>query len=498
MEKYEYKVIFNDAGIEIRESEKNTWKPLLRQCMICSGLWCLYLMQGLYLGAPTVIVAQIRKEANDTDAVTDEMSSWLSSMPVMSSLPPMFILPWLCHVIGRKYTYSIVGLLTIIGYIIFYCSTDLYQVLISQIFFGANTAATNTFMPILISEYTSPKYRGIFLTFKSASVFWGIWISNAIGTFFYWKNIAFIAFVCPFYMLTVFAWPESPYWLAMKGRYAECAKSHRWLKGVNKNSEKELAHLITFHKKSKNVTSTDNEDAAFSCFSAAWSTISSRPFYKPALTCVLLFAQYQFSGKFVISIYAIEVLKNLTQDESAAYKMMLILDGITVFSMYVGCFLSRYFKRRTLMLLFAGTGILFLYIISLYLFLISLSIIRENHIVTILLLTIFSIAFGCGPMILVTSIYGEIVPSRYQNPIMTMTCLYNISVLSILLKLAPFMFKTLKMHGSFLFFAISSTAVIILTYIHLPETKDKTVLEIEEYFSGDKTAEQSVTLLQRN
>ncbi|XP_072949729.1 facilitated trehalose transporter Tret1-like isoform X2 [Epargyreus clarus] len=425
------------------------------------------------------------------------LPGYVTSMQVLSSMPIGLILPWLFHKIGRKYTYFIMCLFIFIGYVLFYTSTNVYHVLISQAFLGVSTAASNTFMPVMIAEYTTPKYRGIFLTFKNASTFWGIWISNAIGTYYYWKNIAIVSFVCSVYMLTVLAWPESPTWLAMKGRYTESAKSHRWLKGVNKNSEKELAYLIRLQKKTKTIPLSSNT-LNMSCFHTVWTTVTSRHFYKPAVICLLLVSQYQFTGKLIISIYAIEVLKSLTQNESVAYKAMLILDGVTVFSMYMGCIISRYFKRRTIMLIFTSSGISLLYIISLYLYLVALSIIQESHILIILLLTGFSIAIGCGPVILASTIYGEIVPSRYLTSITTLNGFNGTILMSVLLKLSPFMFKTLKMHGSFLLFAISSTVILIILYIILPETKDKTVQEIEEYFSEkQKPLENSQTLLKR-
>ncbi|XP_072949730.1 facilitated trehalose transporter Tret1-like [Epargyreus clarus] len=311
-----------------------------------------------------------------------------------------------------------------------------------------------------------------------------MWISNAIGTYFYWKNIAIVSFVCSVYTLSAFAWPESPHWLAMKGRYMECSNSYRWLRGSTEDSEKELANLISFHKQSRiSQVANISDTSIMSYFHTMWSTITSRQFYKPGSLCLLLFAQYPFTGKLVISIYAIEVLKSLTQNESVAYKAMLILDGVTVFSMYMGCILSRYFKRRTLLLLFSCIGILLLYVMSLYTYLVTLSIVQENHVLIILLLSCFSIATGCGPMILASSIYGELIPSRYHTSISTINGISVVIILSSILKCSPLMFKTFKMHGMFLFFAICSTVIVSILYIYLPETKDKTVQEMEQYFS---------------
>ncbi|XP_045765832.1 uncharacterized protein LOC123867696 [Maniola jurtina] len=48
-----------------------------RQFFSCSNVVLNFFISGLYMGATTVIVPQLRKEANSTDVVTPEMASWL-------------------------------------------------------------------------------------------------------------------------------------------------------------------------------------------------------------------------------------------------------------------------------------------------------------------------------------------------------------------------------------------------------------------------------------
>ncbi|XP_068633563.1 facilitated trehalose transporter Tret1-2 homolog [Battus philenor] len=46
------------------------------------------------------------------------------------------------------------------------------------------------------------------------------------------------------YNFTSFFWPESPQWLASKGRFDECKTAFRWLNGIDEDSETELKNLI--------------------------------------------------------------------------------------------------------------------------------------------------------------------------------------------------------------------------------------------------------------
>ena len=407
-----------------------------------------------------------------------------------SGLPWVIILPTLVALVGRKIAHSVVCVFSFIGFVIFYNSKDVYTILISEVFQGAVTASYLTISLAIITEYSSSKYRGLFLTIKSATFFWGVLSANIIGTFFHWRNIALFGLVCSLYSLvTLFFWPESPLWLATKGRFDECAKAHRWLKGSNTISEKELEKLIADHQNDRRKISVRNK------VMQSIKVFGKKEFYKPVLFSILLMALYLFSGKLVCTVYALEILKKITNNESTSYAGMLILDAVTVTTMYVGCALSRAFKRRSLLLTSTSIAIAFLLTLSLYLYLVKLSVIPENKYVSIPLLICYSIAISCGPMILSTSICGELISLECRSLSMVAIALSFKIMYGTFLKVIPYGFKGFGMHGTFLLFALSSSVCLVLIYFFLPETKDKSLQEISDNIKGLKPVEEAKELL---
>lgn len=346
---------------------------------------------------------------------------------------------------------------------------------------GTLMGSAFTISVMVMSEYTSPNYRGVFFTLKTATMFWGIWVSNAIGTFYHWKIIGIVLLVCSFCnLLSIFCY-ESPYWLAIKGHYEQCAKVHRWLKGTDEVSEAELKKLILSQQEHLNNLSKGNKPIAMKTHYIKWFTIiKNKVFYKPIAFLVLLLLLYYATGKMACTVYAIDIIKKITSSEQMAYKGMLILDGVTVVGMYLGCALTKIVTRRKQLLGFSCMGVVFLGILTIYLYVIKYKPTLENHYVSLFLLTGFSISISCGPMILVPSCSAELSPLTNRGVFLCLISFVNLTFFGATLKFTPFIFIKCGTPGSFLLFTLSSSVFILILCKYLPETKDRTIQEIEE------------------
>ncbi|XP_063835947.1 facilitated trehalose transporter Tret1-2 homolog [Ostrinia nubilalis] len=415
----------------------------------------------------------MRREANSTEAVSPEMSSWISSAFGYASIPGVFLLAYLTTRIGRKRTFNLVSINMLVVATSYYLSSTPMHIIITEILQGIPHACSVSTSIIALVEYTSPENRGLMLTIKSATIFWGIWAANTVGTLTNWRYICVLSYMNAAYALSSFFWPESPLWLASKGRFEECKESHRWLKGRGDAAEKELEKIIR--------TQMENVKKPWS-FRNMFLFLTLREFYKPIILSSIMMVMYHLSGKHVFTMYAIDILKKITNSETAAYNGMLILDGVSVFCMYIGCVLSKFLRRRTLLFVFGPLAALFLFLMSLYLYLVKLSIVNENKYVSIMLLIGFSTAIGLGPIILATSLYGELIPANYKGQAVTIISLIFVLIQSTVLKTSPYGFVAIGTHGMFMFYGISVTVCLCVLYKYLPETKDKTLQEIEDHF----------------
>ncbi|KAI8420832.1 hypothetical protein MSG28_008033 [Choristoneura fumiferana] len=480
------------------------------QLFIATSVWVNFFTFGLWLGSPTVVIPQLRREANTTAVVSDEMESWLThdynnfdlnristaSVVGYAGLPWAVIFPLCMRRYGRKFPFIFASACALTSFIVYCSSSTAIQILAAEIIEGVIFASNSTVSMLVITEYTSPRHRGLFLTLKAASMNIAICIANAIGTFFHWKKIPILGTVCAVYSFSAIFWPESPYWLASKGRFAECMASHRWLKGTGDEAEKELKDLIQAQIEYQESHTNQHVLLKSILFKRFFKYITNKKFYKPTLLSMLMVSVYFSSGKMVCIVYANQMIKKISNSETAAYVGMLILDVITIFAMYFGCFLSKILNRRTLLLNASILAALFLYALSFYLYLIKLSVIKENVIMSLILLVFFSVSVTCGPLIMCGSVYAELIPLRFKTLSIIITVLSAGIVHSTILKISPFIFKTCDMHGTFLFFGISFSICIYLFYAFLPETKDKTLQEIENCFKDNSEKGQELVVAQ--
>lgn len=79
---------------------------------------------------------------------------------------------------------------------------------------------------------------------------------------------------------------------------------------------------------------------------------------------------------------------------------------------------------------------------------------------------------------------GELYPLKVRGIMGGMTtCMAHIFVFSVV-KMYPYLILLLDKHGAFVLYGVISLAATVFFYFFLPETKGKTLQEIEDYFSG--------------
>jgi len=341
---------------------------------------------------------------------------------------------------------------------------------------GVGVGSVLNIAPVYISEISPPSLRGALVGTNQLSLNIGIVLAFALGLFLPWRALAVCALV-PLTGLLAAALivPESPRWLVSAGRSEEAAAALRVLRGrEDVGSElRSLQNSLAELEKEPQPTLTD--------------FYSRRSLSRPlsVVLCFMFFQQASGINAVFFNVAPIFAAAGITNANLAA----LIVMAPQILVSAVTCIFIDSAGRRP-MLLWA-TSLMSLASASLALALGSSA--RGINVVEIACLCLFVSAFcvGLGPVPWV--LMGELFPPRGRGVASSMaTALSNLCAFIVTVSFGPAV-AAFGMRACLASFAVASAVAWAYTYAALPETKGKTLEEIQALMasSADPWAEES-------
>jgi hypothetical protein len=102
----------------------------------------------------------------------------------------------------------------------------------------------------------------------------------------------------------------------------------------------------------------------------------------------------------------------------------------------------------------------------------------------ILALVMYILSSTVGFLTLPWAMIGEVFPARIRGPACGVTTCLAYVFSFVILKMYPEMKHAWGNHGLFTFYSTMAVAGTICMYLYLPETRDRTLQQIEEHFRG--------------
>lgn len=335
--------------------------------------------------------------------------------------------------------------------------------------------------PVSIAEYSAPKHRGAFLATIAFSFATGMLIAHVFGTLLYWRPAGFACgSVYALSLILVTLSPETPSYLASRGLNAQCRKSFHWFRGYDPNAEKELEVLINSQKKTTGTRrgSRWNE----------YRNIVRRPeFYKPTVIMMFMFVLFQISGMTVVPSYTIPMMEEVSAGTIDSNVSMLMVDVVRFVTAVLSCFVVNKLNRRTVLFLGVSISVVSLLTAAALLYLRDFGYIPDEYKWTPVVPTLVYI-FGktLGILPIPWAIAGEVFPLAFRSLGSGISGMFLSIMFFVVVKTAPFTFEQIGVSGTFCIYASSIAICGVFLYFLLPETKGKTLYEIECHFKGIK------------
>lgn len=461
--------------------QKQSVAPFFRQLLAVSGVVMYMIGTGANIAYPGVLLQQLR-EKDSAVQLTPEHESWIASILGLALIAGIVVAPFSLQRLGRRLTNQLSTLPSLGGWALMVTAKNPTALLISRSLQGFGMGMQAASAPVSIAEYSDPKHRGAFLATIAFSFATGMLIAHVFGTLLYWRSAALACGSCyALSLILVSLSPETPPYLASQGRSNECRKSFRWFRGYNPDSEKELEILLNSQKKPQLVVPKVPRFRMY-------MDIAKKPeFYKPTVIMMFMFVLFQISGMTVVPSYTVPMMKDVTGGFIDDNVSMLMVDVVRFATAILACAVVNKLCRRTVLFLGIGISFVSLILTSLLLYLRDYGYLPEEYTWTPVIPTLMYI-FGktLGILPIPWAIAGEIFPLAYRSLGSGISGMFLSIMFFVVVKTAPSSFETIGVNGTFLVYAISVGICGVFLYYLLPETKGKTLYEIECHFKGIK------------
>ncbi|XP_063835001.1 facilitated trehalose transporter Tret1-2 homolog [Ostrinia nubilalis] len=451
----------------------------LRQLWHVSAVHFNMIALGMGMGYPSSLLPALR--APDSPIKLDlNAASWISSCIGFSSIPGYIVSSWLMHAWGRRVTCLIMQVPGVLGLLCIYFANDFYLLLLGRLLGGFTGGGNVSLGSVVIGEFSSPQNRGMFLNLKTASLCTGSAIVHALGHFYHWRTLALMC-TAPYIIsfAIICTWVESPAWLASKKKFNKSKDAFLFLRGDSDHSRREISDLI---KTQRNQTEQKKKKVCRLVLDF-FKKFGRKDFYKPIFILTVGFILLEFSGRHIFPAYAADIINQIAGNKEEAFYYNLIIDIIIALSATISSIVVKLMRRRLVLFTTGFASVIVVLLLCVYLYLSAEGIIsKERSWVPITIFVLYFILVNQGSAPIPMALLGELLPLEHRSVGSSVSGITIALLLQFGLSVTPYLMQSVKVYGTFAVFAAMSSVCLTILYFVLPETKDRTLLEIENYF----------------
>ncbi|KAH8388864.1 hypothetical protein KR215_002730 [Drosophila sulfurigaster] len=425
-------------------------------------------------------------EITDGDAysfdVNDEQFSWIGAFMTLGAAVVCIPIGFLINFIGRKWTMLLLVLPFVLGWALLIWAQNVVMMYIARFILGIAGGAFCVTAPMYTGEISQKDIRGTLGSFFQLMITIGILFVYGVGS---GLNVFWMSIVCGLlpiiFGIIFFFMPESPTYLVSKNRSEAAIKSIQWLRGKEYDYAPEMEEL---HQIDREIREQEVN---------IWAALT-RPVTIKAMSISLglMFFQ-QVSGINAVIFYSAGIFTAAKTGINES--MSTILIGVMqVVATFVSTLVVDKLGRRILLLASGIVMALSTTAIGVYFFLKDQDESQVENLgwlpVTSLCVFIimFSIGFGPVPWLMM----GELFATDIKGFAGSIAGTTNWVLAFIITKTFKNLTDGLGTGGTFWLFAGLTVVGIVFVFFIVPETKGKSLNEIQQELAGNRSVvEQS-------
>lgn len=380
----------------------------------------------------------------------------------------------LADFVGRKYLIVISSIIFLIGVFSLAFAHSYSGIFVGRIIQGIGVGIITIVIPLYLAEALPSHIRGRGISTFQLMLTVGILLANMISIYFVpthnWRAM-FVSASVPgiLLMLGALYLPYSPRWLFQRGEIERAkvsfAKTHHqsWL-------QREWAQFTSL---------VQHEEAAFGSFFVA---IGQMRYLKPMLIVLVIACLQQLMGvNSILQFSAYLLRENGLSSNLTAVLGSNTVAGANFIITLIGLFLvDRVGRRKLLCIGTAAAALSLIYLSAAYL---TVSPGQMRALAMLIGFVAFIVSYAIGPGLCIWVVLAELLPAKIRSVGMSVALCANSMISTIFASVFLPLAQHITYGGIFLVCAVSAGAYCLVCYNCVPETKNKSLEDIERIMS---------------
>lgn len=451
------------------------------------------LAAGTLLGWTSPTENMILNQNNEADFVNqygfdmdDETWSWVGSAAGLGAASMCLVIGTIINLIGRKLTMLLLVLPFVAGWVLVTWATSIPMLIVGRALLGIAGGAFCVTAPTYTGEIAQKEIRGTLGSYFQLMITIGILFVYAVGAANDLFALNIICLIIPMVFGIIFVFmPETPLYLVSKERKEDAIRSLKWLRGSQYDYDSELTELIDEHN--ERVAQKISFIGAFKRRSTVMGMI---------IIMGLMFFQ-QMSGINAVIFYTgfIFTAANTGIHSTTA---TIIVGVIQVIATFIASMVVDKVGRRIMLLVSVAVMGICTILMGVYFYLDARPdpITHESQTASLgwlpivslsVFICMFSIGFGPIPWLMV----GELFAPDVKGLAASIAGAFNWLLAFVITKTFSDLRGAIGIGETFWLFSGFSILGTIFVFFVVPETKGKSLTEIQKMLAGEKLIDNS-------
>ncbi|KAK3928472.1 Facilitated trehalose transporter Tret1-2-like protein [Frankliniella fusca] len=423
-------------------------------------------------------------------AVSSEAWSWVGSALTLGAVAGCAAVGALLGPLGPRAACLALAPVFLAGWALHTWPTAVWMLVLGRALTGFSFGATCVVVPIYTSEVGESAVRGALGSYLELNICVGVLVVYLLGAYLplLWLNLCCL--VVPAVFAALFVWlPDSPRWLLGRGRRAAGEASGE---AEAEARREEARAAMSFYRGGQDVSAELAElEAALKCnaeqdedvsLAAAFNTTASRKGLALAVGAMVL---QQLSGIDAVTFYASQMFRDAGTLALSADEASLVMASAQIAAVMVSLLVVDNLGRRMVLVISSSIVCACCVAMGFYFYLNSGE--AADHSldwVPVLVSCVYVIGFALGLGPVPWLFVGEIFPDRVKGLASSVANASNWLCAFLVTMLFPTINDSLGVHVSFWAFGACCLVGALCVGLLYPETKGKTLDEIQDELSG--------------